>query len=72
MDTSFSFRSTKDDDVLISSKGRLVVTLRGAKARRFLAAAAGAPDDALQLLMARVTGNFKRGNERERKSKSRR
>lgn len=48
-------------DVVISHQGRHVTTLRGGAARRFLAAV---DDGDAQELMARVTGNYKRGNER--------
>ena len=43
---------------------RHVVTLAGATARRFLDRADGLAGEALQLLMAKATKNFKRGNER--------
>jgi hypothetical protein len=60
----FSYRATKDEKVLISWQGRTVTTLSGAKAHRFLADAERADAEGEQLLMARATGNFKRGNER--------
>ena len=63
-DHPFSFRETKDGKVLITWRGRDAGTLTGARARRFLAAAGGADDERLQIEMARVTGNFKHGNER--------
>jgi hypothetical protein len=50
--------------VRISWRGRVVTTLAGARAARFLRGAEGADEEAAQLLMARATGNFKRGNER--------
>jgi hypothetical protein len=48
------------DKVLVRFRGRLVRTLVGADADEIRAAA---PED-VQLLVARKTGNFKRGNER--------
>jgi hypothetical protein len=60
----FSYRATKDERVLISWNGRTVTTLSGPRAQRFLAAAEQADGETEQLLMARATGNFKRGNER--------
>ena len=63
-DRPFSYRRTKDDRVMIDWNGRRAAVLTGAKARRFLDAVAGADDERAQLEMARVTGNFKRGNER--------
>ena len=50
--------------MFVSWRGRDVTTLAGAEASRFLSAAERADEGGRQLLMARVTGNFKRGNER--------
>ena len=63
---SFSYQVIKDGRVRILWQGRAVVTLRGPRAERFLGEAQGADDPAIQLLAARFTGNFKRGNERVR------
>ena len=60
----FSWRATKDGRVRISRDGRTVTTLAGAAARRFLERADGADPESAQQLMARDTGNYKRGNER--------
>ena len=49
------------DDVVISHHGRPATTLRGARADRFLA---DVEDGDPQELMGRLTGNYKRGNER--------
>jgi hypothetical protein len=62
----FSFRATADGRVLISWRGRQVATLAGDKAQWFLQRVEGATPAKLQVLMARATGNFKRGNERGR------
>lgn len=62
----FSFRETRDGKVFISWHGKHAVTLQGAAAEKFLAAMPAADADHAQLLMARVTGNFKRGNERKK------
>ena len=58
--SGFDFRLV-GDDVVISHHGRRATTLRGAAATRFLA---DVEDDDPQELMARVTGNYPRGNER--------
>ena len=63
-DHPFSYRAAKDDRVMIEWNGRRAAVLTGAKARRFLAAVESADAERAQLEMARVTGNFKRGNER--------
>ena len=59
--TTFSYRSAKDEAVFISWNGRVVATLRGERAHRFLSEIERGNE---QLVMARFTGNFKRGNER--------
>ena len=51
----------RGDDVVITHRGRKATTLRGAAAARFLAKL---ERDDPQQVMARVTGNYKRGNER--------
>ena len=61
---TFAWASTKDGRVRISWRGRVVRTLVGAPAARFLREVDGADERDEQLLLARVTGNFKRGNER--------
>jgi site-specific recombinase XerD len=50
--------------VLITHVGRRAAVLRHATATRFLEDIQGLDDRAAQQLMARLTGNFKRGNER--------
>ena len=59
----FSYRTTAKGVVHISRGGREVVTLRADAASKFLAKAEGASMDVVQQLCARVTGNYKRGNE---------
>lgn len=50
---------------MITHHGRIATVLRGKRAGRFLDAVRGAdPLEAMQL-MARVTGNYRRGNERD-------
>ena len=60
----FAFQETKDGRIRIAHCGKVVTTLACAEAKRFLQRSTGADEQALQLLMAKVTGNFKRGNER--------
>ena len=63
-DLGFSYRATASGAVHIARHGREVTVLRAKAARDFLAKAQRAPDEAVQQLCARVTGNYKRGNER--------
>lgn len=67
----FAYRLVKDGRVRISHRDRHVVTLAGERAAAFRAALEEDGADE-QLLMARVTGNFKRGNERVARERSRR
>lgn len=60
----FSYRTSKAGDVFVAHRGRDVTTLRGRAASRFLSRIARMDDAGTQGEMARVTGNFKRGNER--------
>ncbi|HWH92337.1 MAG TPA: hypothetical protein VNT03_00630 [Baekduia sp.] len=68
----FTYKLLDDGRVRISHRDRQVVTLAGARAATFRTRLAGAGADAQQLLMARMTGNFKRGNERLARERSRR
>lgn len=63
----FSYRISKDKTVFISWHGKQVKTLSGSKADRFLAQISGAQGKEAQLIMAKATGNFKRGNEKQNK-----
>ena len=62
-DEVFSYRATRDK-VLIAWRGKQVTVLKGPAAAQFLARIAGLDGKAAQLVMAKATGNFKRGNER--------
>jgi phytoene dehydrogenase-like protein len=63
-DDPFDWRTTKDGQVLVSRGGRLVTTVRGRSAAALLARLEPADETAVQHLLARATGNYKRGNER--------
>jgi hypothetical protein len=60
----FSFATRADGTIVIRYHDAPVTLLRGRSAERFTARVAGADAAAAQQLMARATGNFKRGNER--------
>ena len=70
-DLQFDYQVTKDNKVLIYWYNKLVTTLAGKNAQKFLRQINGLDEDGSQLVMARFTGNFKRGNEREAKNKNR-
>ena len=60
----FAYREMKDSTVHISWYGKCVMTLKGPQARKFLAKIADLEGKAAQLVMAKISGNFKHGNER--------
>ena len=62
-DDPFDYRVTKDGTVLVSRGGRPVVTVAGARAAR-LATLLGHDPETDQELLARATGNYRRGNEK--------
>jgi hypothetical protein len=71
--SDFAYALLADGRVRISHRGRQVVTLAGARAATFARRVAEADGEGeRQLLMARMTGNFKRGNERLARERSRR
>ena len=60
----FTWRATGDGRVLVSWQGRPVKTVTGERARRLLDQLNAATPEEQQLLLARATGNFRRGTER--------
>lgn len=63
-DDPFDWRITKDGQVLVSRRGRLVTTVRGSVAGQLIAKLDRVTELEAQQLLARATGNYKRGNER--------
>lgn len=64
-ESPFSYRLSKDNTIFLDYENRQVKVLKGKEANKFLERMEAAEDDkAKQLIMAKVTGNFKRGNER--------
>ena len=60
----FSFQALGGDRVRIDCEGRPAKTLRGSEAVKFLNRVERLPTLEAQRLMAKVTGQFKFGNER--------
>lgn len=63
-DLGFTFTTRKSGDVVIHHHGRVAATLRGRQARAFLAICETGDVRTVQHRMARLTGNYARGNER--------
>ncbi len=60
----FSYRATKDGKVFLFWHRKQIKILKGLAAQEFLEDISDADSKEAQLLMARITGNFKHGNER--------
>ncbi len=60
---AFSWHNTRDGKVFISFYGKRVMTLKGKRALKFQDRIRDLSSREQQLEMARITGNFKRGNE---------
>ena len=60
----FSYRATKDGKVFLFWHGKQVKILKGMAAQKFLQDVVNIDQQEAQLVMAKVTGNFKHGNER--------
>lgn len=64
----FDYQITKDKRVLLYYEGKLIKTLAGKSASKFISQIEGADWKEAQLILAKATGNFKRGNERDSKN----
>lgn len=60
----FDYRVTKQGGVIVSRGGRAVMTVGGRSAAQFVAALQRADDSQAQQLLARASGNYRRGDER--------
>lgn len=65
----FSFREAKEGRVMLYWHDKHVKTLAGAEAQKLLKKIEGLEGKDAQLVMAKVTGNFKHGNEHTTSSK---
>lgn len=63
-DEAFTYKEAKDSRVIIYHYGKQVMILKGKKAGQLLKRLNNATAEEQQLALAKVTGNFKRGNEK--------
>jgi hypothetical protein len=63
-DDVFTYQINKDKKVFIYWRGRQVRVLKGKEAQLLLDRIASLDAKGVQLVLAKATGNFKRGNER--------
>ncbi len=60
----FDYKFTKNGKAMIYFEGRQIMTLSEKQANKLRSRIEGQDDFAVQLALAKVTGNFKHGNER--------
>lgn len=65
----FTYKQTKENKVFVYWKGKQVSILTGKASEKFLKSVEGKDHLETQLVLAKITGNFKRGNEKDNKSK---
>lgn len=65
----FSYRFTKDGKVFIEWNRKTVKILKGTSGERFLEKMESATYTEKQMIMAKATGNFKRGNEKSSRNR---
>jgi len=63
----FTYRFNKDGKVFVFWQGKQIKILKDREAQTFMTKIAGLDQQGGQLLMAKLTGNFKRGNEKQYK-----
>jgi hypothetical protein len=60
----FAWRTTADGKVIVSRGGQQVTVVAGPRGAKLAAQLATAGEEQAQQLLARATGNYKRGNEK--------
>ncbi|WP_339101897.1 hypothetical protein [Candidatus Enterococcus clewellii] len=63
-DEAFTFKQGKDNKLLIFYYNKQIMIVKGKKAQKLVEKLLVGTNEENQLLLAKVTGNFKRGNER--------
>lgn len=66
---NFSYRVSKDNKVFISWHGKQIMILKGKQSDKFQSKILNADDFEIQLILAKITGNFKHGNEKVSKER---
>lgn len=61
----FSYKVSKDNKVFISWNGKQVMILKGKESKKFIEKIFNSDKEEKHLIMAKATGNFKRGNEKK-------
>ncbi|MBF4694334.1 hypothetical protein [Fusibacter ferrireducens] len=64
----FDYRVSKNGKLFISWRGKEVMILKDQASKKILERLRNASEHDAQLILAKVTGNFKRGNEKKQKN----
>ena len=65
----FNYQETKSGSVQIFYKNKVVTTLTGKQAAKFVTKVSSSDEQSRQILMAKATGHFKHGNEKMSKNR---
>ena len=68
-DEPFRYTSTKSGLIQISYNGKIITKLKGKEGSKFLAKIEADDPENAQLVMAKMTGHFKHGNEQVSKNR---
>ncbi len=60
----FSYKITDSDKIIIYRNNKQIMIVKGEKATKLKLKIIGNTKSELQLVLAKITGNYKRGNER--------
>lgn len=63
----FSYKLSKDNKALIYWNQKMVMVIKGKKYDQLMKVVQTQTDYEIQLFLAKMTGNFKRGNEKDNK-----
>ena len=61
----FSYKITKSTNMMIYWNNQHIKTLNNADSKRIISKINDKSDHQIQLILAKITGNFKRGNEKK-------
>lgn len=61
---AFTYEEKKNSKVFIYYYGKQIMILKEKKAEQLLKKLSNATPETIQLILAKITGNFKRGNEK--------
>lgn len=67
MKNPFNYAITKDQKLIISRNNKQVMIVKGKKSEAFIQLLQDGDETSIQLRLTKLTGNYKRGNEKQNK-----